>query len=156
VTHADPVEALLERWQGLAEAATAGPWTVTDHDGEPVVGPPRMTRKGDGRPKPVKGSEKPIIALGDDGSCGDPDCCGPASFCVVIEPADRAFIASAREALPRSLAANRVAVTALREVAAEVCMLTSHDTDPVCGQRCQSCIARVALSAMERALTGKE
>jgi hypothetical protein len=59
--------------------------------------------------------------------------------------------------LPRSLAANRVAVAFIRELADEDCAY--GDDCPSFGTnhgRCLECKARAALSAMERALTGEE
>ncbi len=36
-----------------------------------------------------------VIGLGDDGACGDPDCCGPPGYHIEVTPEHKAFIVRA-------------------------------------------------------------
>jgi hypothetical protein len=59
---------------------TPGPWTYTGNGHDEIVAPN-------------------VIVLEDDGGCGDPSCCGPASYWVAISSDNARLIAAAPELL---------------------------------------------------------
>jgi len=83
----------LAEIERLAKAATPGPWEVTGYGSDQTIVQPGFTRKGDGQPKRLKTHDRAVVALGDDGGCGDPECCGYPSYHVEISDADKAYIA---------------------------------------------------------------
>lgn len=109
------IEARLDEMQERCDAASRGPWRVTHDRDLLIIGPPRITRKGDGKPKPVRGTEARIVSLNNTAGCGDEACCADDPF-VDILPGDAAFIAAARTDLPSAIAGLRVALQLITDL----------------------------------------
>ena len=110
------------------EQATPGPWEFRYATG---IKRQAFTRKGDGEPKRVERKDEPVVSLGDDGACGDPDCCGYPSYHVECSQGNGAFIAHAREDIPFLLQQLDARESALRALVAQWKQELGSDTDPL-------------------------
>ena len=109
---ADPLAAIRQR----AEQATPGPWEFRYATG---IKRQAFTRKGDGELKRIERKDEPVVSLGDDGACGDPECCGYTSYHVECSQDNGDFIAHAREDIPFLLKQWDTHQSALRALVAQ-------------------------------------
>lgn len=76
--------ATLQRLEELEKRATKGPWEEGDCHAAAITGQDGAV----------------VIGVGDDGACGDPDCCGSPTYYTTADDADIALTVESRNALP--------------------------------------------------------
>lgn len=102
----------IQELKEIIEGATAGPWKINSK------------YSGEVRIEGVNG--RPVVSLGDDGACGDPECCGPAEYYIEIDEEDCEFISVSRSALPAALRVIEELKQALSEAIYDDCDEKGH------------------------------